>query len=258
MGIIGHHQIQVGNAGENSLADQNLGLVRIVEQNFVTIQVRERCGVAGEAARVGVELEGDRRAEPTIGTEPCVFAEISLEAAVDVVQHDRASDTVDPPWMCRRVGEAMHATREESWNDSRGGLVFMDKSVEYSYLKRADALIEINRFPEAITELNKFLSYFPENYDAFCKLSLCFYELNELNKSLEFSKNAIESNPLGEWAYRLQSIIYRASGNHQKSFVAAENCIKQSPFSLYSMQNLAYSQINLFRFDEAKNRFQRR
>lgn len=123
---------------------------------------------------------------------------------------------------------------------------------DFKILQRAESLAGIGRFKEALPEFYKFLSSQPENYLALCHISRCHYELNDLKTALKFANAAIAAGPEGEWAYRLKSIIFRASGNHQESLKAAEECVSKAPHFIFSLQTLAYAQINNFRLDDAE------
>lgn len=127
----------------------------------------------------------------------------------------------------------------------------MTDKTHLKYLERADYLIEINRWREAIVEIAKYLSAFPDNYHALCQMAVCHYELNELKSALEFTKKAVVSAPELEWAYRLQSLIFGASGNNSKALEMAAICVKKEPYSISSLQTLAYAQINKFLLEEA-------
>ncbi len=122
---------------------------------------------------------------------------------------------------------------------------------DFKILQRAESLAGIGRFKEALPEFYKFLSSQPENYLALCHISRCHYELNDLKPALKFANQAIAAEPEGEWAYRLKSFIFRASGNHQESLKAAQECVSKATHFIFSLQTLAYAQINNFQLDKA-------
>jgi tetratricopeptide (TPR) repeat protein len=129
----------------------------------------------------------------------------------------------------------------------------MTDETQIKYLERADYLIEINRWREAIVEITRYLSAFPDDYNALCQIAFCHYELNELKPALKFTKNAIVADPELEWAYRIQSLIFGASGNNSKALKMAEICVEKAPHFTASLQTLAYAQVNKFLLDDAKN-----
>jgi tetratricopeptide (TPR) repeat protein len=122
----------------------------------------------------------------------------------------------------------------------------------HKYLQRAELLIEISRWREAVHQLHLYLSVYPNDYHTLCELARCYYELEELQTALDFTRKAIESDPETEWAYRLQSLIYRESHEYDKALQCAEVCVRKSPFQLYSLQTLAYSQIKKWRMEDAE------
>lgn len=129
----------------------------------------------------------------------------------------------------------------------------MTDETPIKYLERADFLIEVNRWREAIAEIVKHLAVFPEDYDALCQMALCYYELSELKTALEFAKKAAAAEPELEWAYRLQSLIFRASGNNLKALEAAESCVRKAPYLIAPLQTFAYAQIDKFLLNNASN-----
>lgn len=129
----------------------------------------------------------------------------------------------------------------------------MTDKTQGKFLERADYLIEINRWREAIVEIAKHLSSDPGDFHALCQMAVCHYHLNELYSALEFARKASASAPEQEWAYRLQSLIFAASGNNSKALELAEISVKKAPYFIYSLQVLAYAQINKFLLTEAQD-----
>ncbi len=127
----------------------------------------------------------------------------------------------------------------------------MTDETQIKYLERADYLIEINRWREAIVEIIKYLSASPDDYHALCQMAVCHYQLDELKSALEFTRKAVAAQPEIEWAYRLQSLIFAASGNNSKALELAEISVEKAPYFIHSLQTLAYAQINKFLLEEA-------
>ncbi|MBX7172006.1 MAG: tetratricopeptide repeat protein [Pyrinomonadaceae bacterium] len=123
---------------------------------------------------------------------------------------------------------------------------------EIIHLERAEHLIGIARWRQAIHELHKYLTYFPEDYNALCQISRCHYELKETEQAMKFAKQAIKSNPENEWAYRLKSLIHRENGENNEALTTAEICVQKAPQLDFSLQTLAYAQIRKFKFKEAE------
>ena len=115
---------------------------------------------------------------------------------------------------------------------------------DWNCLARAEALIEIERWREAIHELHKLLQFAPENYRALCLMSQCFYQLGEHNEGLSWSNRAIAVLPNNEWAHRLQACIYRKQGRKKQALNAAKEAVRISPNEPFALHILACSQID--------------
>ncbi len=115
---------------------------------------------------------------------------------------------------------------------------------DWNCLARAEALIEIERWREAIHELHKLLEFAPENYRALCLMAQCFYQLGEHNEGLSWSNRAIAVLPNNEWAHRLQACIYRKQGRKKQALKAANEAVRISPNEPFALHILACSQID--------------
>src|SRR4051794_18674570 len=90
----------------------------------------------------------------------------------------------------------------------------------FKSLERAQLLIEVGRWREAIHEYNLHLASFPESYQAQCNIALCYLSLKEFQSAYDATKKAIEIDPEEEWAYRLQSAIFLENGEPQRGLDA--------------------------------------
>lgn len=118
--------------------------------------------------------------------------------------------------------------------------------------QRADLLMELGRYREALVELNSHLGSYPDDYYALCQAASCHYEVGEYQTAYDATKKAVSGAPEEEWAYRLQSLIFAASGDKRRALEAAEQCIKCSPDSVFALHALANAQIGTWRLDEAE------
>src|SRR5580765_5733831 len=87
----------------------------------------------------------------------------------------------------------------------------------FKHLERAQLLMEVSRWREALHEYNLHLANYPGNYHALCQTALCHFELKEYQLALDATKLAIETDPEEEWAYRLRSSIFSANGEHKRA-----------------------------------------
>jgi tetratricopeptide (TPR) repeat protein len=121
-----------------------------------------------------------------------------------------------------------------------------------NYLQRAEKLIEISRFREAIPLLTKAYTQNPQNYQVICSLSYCFSELNDNDKSLQYAEKAITINPEDEWAYRLKTIIFFRRGKYKDALEYAEKAVFLEPDSESALGNLVYAYLHNEQTDEAR------
>ncbi len=121
-----------------------------------------------------------------------------------------------------------------------------------NYLERAQKLIEVNRFSEAIPVLTKAITEAPQDYDAMCNLSFCFCQLEENNKCLEYAEKAIAIDPASEWAYRLKSIMLARKGHRKASLEFAQKAVSVEPDNELAVGNLVYAYLNTDRLVEAR------
>ena len=119
-----------------------------------------------------------------------------------------------------------------------------DAQPEWQKLYRAEALIEIERWREAIHELHRFLPSAPDNYRAQCLLGQCYYQLEEHAQAIEWAEKAAAINPTDEWAFRLQACIHRRQGKRKQALKAAEEAVRLEPNEPFALHILACTQID--------------
>lgn len=123
---------------------------------------------------------------------------------------------------------------------------------EHRILQRAEALAEIARWREAISELHRFLRVEPENYRALCRLAQCHYELGEHKAALEHLARAVAAVPDDEWAHRLRSIVYRAQNKNRDALAAAETAVEFAPDEKFALHCLAGAYAALYCYAAAE------
>lgn len=115
---------------------------------------------------------------------------------------------------------------------------------ENNYLQRAEKLMEINRFSEAIPLLTKAHTENPQNYRVVCSLSYCFSELRDNDKSLQYAEKAIVVNPEEEWAYRLKGIQLIRKGKFGEALKYAKKSVDCEPENEITVGNYAIALLN--------------
>jgi tetratricopeptide (TPR) repeat protein len=120
------------------------------------------------------------------------------------------------------------------------------------HLQRAEALLEIRRWREAIHELDLHLAKYPGDYAPLCQASAAHAALGELQDALDRANQAVQSWPEGDWAYRLQSMIFTENGEFKRAYEAAEKAASIAPDSPLTLLSLAYAQANHGKLDDAE------
>jgi tetratricopeptide (TPR) repeat protein len=121
----------------------------------------------------------------------------------------------------------------------------------FKTLQRAELLMEVDRYREAIHEINTHLALYPDSYPGLCNTALCHLHLNEFQSAYDQTKKAIASYPEGEWAYRLQSIIFLKNGEPKRALDAAKLCVEKAPEDPSSISALFWAQAECGLLDEA-------
>jgi len=117
--------------------------------------------------------------------------------------------------------------------------------------ERAEILMEIGRWPEALEVLREHLSNYTDDYAALCRMAICHYSLGEFQSAFDLTKRAIVSEPDEEWAYRIQSLVFASNGEHKRSLDAARLCNEQAPDSPEALHCLFSAQVNFGELDDA-------
>lgn len=127
----------------------------------------------------------------------------------------------------------------------------------YNLIWRAEQLIDIDRYPEAVELLAKALASDPEDYRANVLMALTQLRLNRLENAERFINNAIQTNPDDEWAHRVKSLIFSAMGRNRDALKAAEEAVRLEPDEPYALHTLANVQLEMQKRKQAKQTAER-
>lgn len=108
---------------------------------------------------------------------------------------------------------------------------------------RADALIEIGRYADALPVLFDALRQEPEQAALLCRVSLCEYSLRDYPAALNFARQAIRAAPDEEWGYRLQTSILLSRGQPRHALASAETASRLEPQNEQTLYILIRAQI---------------
>lgn len=122
----------------------------------------------------------------------------------------------------------------------------------FKYKQRADLLIEVGRYREALKELAADLAAYPGGYSSLCQSAFCHLQLGEFQRAYDLTKEALAADPEGEWAHRLQSLVFTATGDNKRACEAAQRAVQAAPNFIPSLHTLAYSLVGVWRPDEAE------
>jgi len=122
----------------------------------------------------------------------------------------------------------------------------------FKYLERAQFLMDVGRWREALHELRQHLSAYPDSYDGYCQSAICHLQLKEFQRAFDLTKKAIELAPEGEWAYRVQSIVFSENGESKRALEAARLAAERAPYFPPSFSCLFWAQANSGYYDEAE------
>ena len=74
---------------------------------------------------------------------------------------------------------------------------------------RAQALMDIERWSEAVAILNKGLGAHPDNHWILCSLSLSHLNMGDRNRAMDYANRAVSVAPEEEWGHRLRGFRHR-------------------------------------------------
>lgn len=113
---------------------------------------------------------------------------------------------------------------------------------EWDYLARAQKLLELNRFNEALAEVLKGLEEFPESAQLLLCLALTYMELGKSKKALDAVKASLEVDPNIADSHELLARIYleRHEENQAKKAIDESLAIDPDSASGHAMAYLVY------------------
>jgi tetratricopeptide (TPR) repeat protein len=106
----------------------------------------------------------------------------------------------------------------------------------FSMMSRAQALMDIERWDEAVAILNKGLSSDPDNHWILCSLAFSHLSMGDRSRAIEYADRAVSIEPEDEWGHRLRSVILLQKKKNGESLQAASEAVRiapESPMALY-------------------------
>jgi tetratricopeptide (TPR) repeat protein len=118
-------------------------------------------------------------------------------------------------------------------------------------LRRADALIEINRPQDALPIISGVIAMAPDNVKAYCLLARCHSMAGRHAMMLAAADRAVFYGPDNEWGHRLRSMALRGLGRPQEAVDAATTAVRLAPLVWQPYINLTEA---LLKFPEIARR----
>ena len=103
---------------------------------------------------------------------------------------------------------------------------------------RADALLEIGRYQDALPLLQGGLTQFPGDARLLCRMAFAFLKMGELDQASRYANEAVGADPFEEWGHRLRSVILLESGQAAQAVHAAEEAVALNPNGAQSLHAL--------------------
>jgi pentatricopeptide repeat protein len=126
----------------------------------------------------------------------------------------------------------------------------MNESAELNY-QRAEQLIEIKRFNDALALVKKCLAADPQNYWYLCLYSQCHYHLMIYKTALEQVEKAISIQPDDEWGHRIRSLCLSRMFDFRGALAAAQEAVRLEPESHACLNTLINAYLDLGMLSEA-------
>lgn len=114
----------------------------------------------------------------------------------------------------------------------------VDFSEYFSLMQRTQALIEIERWDEAIKVISQALATYPDNHWFLCSLAVAQLNLGRTKNALESAERAVQVAPEAEWGHRLRSVILSRQGRKKEALAAARQAARlepEQPETLYTL-----------------------
>jgi len=97
------------------------------------------------------------------------------------------------------------------------------------YLSRADAAFMLRKFPEALSDLNIYVSKFPEDYDGYKQRGAVYYFLKQYDKSIADLNRSIEIASESQSTYVYRALTYTSMNEYDKALLDFDKAIELDP-----------------------------
>jgi len=119
-------------------------------------------------------------------------------------------------------------------------------------IDRAQALIDLGKWQEALKPLRQALVIDPENVDAHCRISFALLQLGDFEQALSYADRVVQNEPMNEWGHRLRGRALLRLGRKPEALASAEEAVRLAPRWPDGFYALAEAQIANQRPGEAR------
>jgi tetratricopeptide (TPR) repeat protein len=112
----------------------------------------------------------------------------------------------------------------------------------YPALARAESLIQLQRWDEALAALGPALGDSNTEAEAWCLRTQALLEKSDLTPALTAARKAIGLRPEDEWPHRLLALVLLRAGNVKDALKAAQEAARLSPYQVETLHVLAICQ----------------
>lgn len=111
-------------------------------------------------------------------------------------------------------------------------------------VQRANALIAVRRYDDAIRELSAALASAPNDPDILCTLALAFVRSGRAKEALKYARAGVAAAPDDDWPYRLLSLALGRTGKPKDALAAAFAAQRINPESALVQMTVAEAQLD--------------
>ena len=119
-------------------------------------------------------------------------------------------------------------------------------------MQRASALLDIQRFPDAIVLYERALSIEPEDPAILTCLAYSVRMVGDRKASQQYAERALQTDPEYDWAYRELTYLRLEVNDLSGAYKKASMAVQVNPENIYSLHLLGHCAVALDRTEEAR------
>ncbi|MFC1480250.1 tetratricopeptide repeat protein [Candidatus Omnitrophota bacterium] len=112
-------------------------------------------------------------------------------------------------------------------------------------------LMDSQEYHQAITEFNKVLGYYPDDFQTLENIGLCYTFLDEHQQAIWYFNKSAKSNPQNIHAFLDLGASYISLEQYDKSIENSQKALRLDPKSALAYYNIGVAYVQQDQFDEA-------